>query len=64
MSRAALRNRTKAAATLPFGKLDGFSATACVEDADSEETNVDAEVDVMVGAIRTGVDRMSFLAVV
>lgn len=64
ISSAALRNRTKAAATLPFGKFDGFNATAGVEEADSEETSVDAEVDVTVGAIRTGVDKMSFLVVV
>lgn len=37
---------------------------AGVEDADNEETSVDADVDVTVGAISNGLDSISFLAVV
>lgn len=47
---------------MPFDKLDGLTATAAVEDAESDETRVDADVDGTVGAISTGVDKMSFLA--
>lgn len=63
ISSAVLRNWTKAAATLPFGKLDGLSATAGVEEADNDETSVEADADDTIGAINTGVERISFLAV-
>lgn len=59
-SNEALRNWTKAAATLPFDKLDGFTATAGVDEADNEETKVDVDEEA-IGAISTGVDKMSFL---